>query len=342
MVSRRPKLYWRLRVGLFLMLIFDGTERWIQAQAIEDKPVVEQLSSPQFGFYAKLVNCNGIFIRGAAAVQDRALLATCDRVQRMLARTDVTRQNLMQRGVELHLVGAGQNMSSLPEYVGKYAEGVARSPQSPVGIYGACNEVASDSDLDRCTHEFALSIAQYGFDAKIRKHIEAQFRNAIITGLWGGAAAATNPQEYWAQLSMWYFGGHGEFARAANRFPEPGPQGLRQYDPGGYALLQHIYSGMERPAAIEAIRARSVSKLALSGTSHETAELQLVNNSGQTLRIFWIDTEGHTRPMGQLGPYNRMIEDTFLSHVWMVEDQRGVELDRFVVEDFVSEYIAAD
>lgn len=50
----------------------------------------------------------------------------------------------------------------------------------------------------------------------------------------GKAYAGTCPQEYWAELTMWYFGSHGEFVDRQAKTPHPGPGGLAEYDPDGF------------------------------------------------------------------------------------------------------------
>ena len=82
------------------------------------------------------------------------------------------------------------------------------------------------------------------------------------------AYAATNADEYFAELTMWYFGSHGEYVRrsadasgaaksaavgaaadprdgtdARAPVPPPGPGGLASYDPDGFTLLSAIYAG---------------------------------------------------------------------------------------------------
>lgn len=329
---------------LCLLLAAIFVEAPIVTRAQDEKPFVQTLDPPLFGFYAKVVNCEGIHIRGSKEVANGPLLSACDRVQRMLEHTDTTRLNLIERGVELHLIPRDQSLTSLPEYLDNRTNMALQKSRESPGIYTACAEesLTSPDDTDACVREFAIAIYRYGFDGTIRSRIQSEFRNAVITGLWKGSHAGASPEDYWAQLSAWYFGGHGSFARSDVQFPSPGPQGLRQYDPNGYALLSLLYGGRERPQRIEAIRAPLVSKFALSQTGGKSAELQIVNNSDKPIRMFLIDSDGVTRSMGELGPFNRTIEPTFLSDVWMIQDQRGVELERFSVQDAVSEVIAAD
>ena len=67
-------------------------------------------------------------------------------------------------------------------------------------------------------------------------------------GLWrrpdgSKAYAATNPSEYFAELSMWLFGSHGEFVDRVRCLPAAGPAGLARYDPAGFALVGAIFDG---------------------------------------------------------------------------------------------------
>ncbi|MBS1800559.1 MAG: hypothetical protein JSS95_12130 [Acidobacteria bacterium] len=297
------------------------------SQTVSATESVESLSVPEFGFYDKYVSCGGVTFRSSKHTKDHELSGLCVRLDRMLAKQDDARRNMAQRGVEFHVVAADEQVASLPEYRGVGRDGRALD----VGVYGSCVESKQGGSDGSCSRQLAISIFLFGFDEQMRRHIEEQFRSARLKGLWRDDAAGESAKEYWAQLSVRYFG----WGRAT-------AVELRAYDPGGYALLDHIYGGFERPRAIEVIRARSVSKLAISKVNKVPAQIQLVNNSARPIRVFWMDTEGKSREVGELGPFNRTIRDTSLSQVWIVEDERGVEMDRFIVEDPVSEYIAAD
>jgi hypothetical protein len=57
-----------------------------------------------------------------------------------------------------------------------------------------------------------------------------------------GAYSATNPDEFFAELSMWYFGTHGDLRMTGSK-PANGPDGLKQYDPEAFTLFDHFYHG---------------------------------------------------------------------------------------------------
>lgn len=71
---------------------------------------------------------------------------------------------------------------------------------------------------DICVHEFAHTVMDFGLGEAQRREIEACYQeSAVNNGTWNRAPgqppayAATNPSEFWAELTMWYFGTHGEY-----------------------------------------------------------------------------------------------------------------------------------
>jgi hypothetical protein len=304
------------------------------AQKRESQNSIEVVGPPHFGLYAKALNCDGIFIRGTSSVRDELMLRACDMANAMLAKQNVSRLNMMQKGVELHINPQGEE--SRLNAVGADDETKRRIELQQL----LTNPYRSCFDGDSCTRQLALAVMSFGFDGAMRKHIEEQFREAKIRGLWSGTIAGSSPQEYWSQLSMLYFRQMLDPVHLAASASSHTKFSTR--DSGGYTLVDRIYGGSERPAAVEAIRARSVSKLALSKVNNVPAQLQLVNNSTHSMRILWMDSEGHLQSMGELSPFSRILKDTTLSQVWVVENQQGTEIDRFIIEDSLNEYIVAD
>ncbi len=54
--------------------------------------------------------------------------------------------------------------------------------------------------------------------------------------------AGSNPDEFFAELTMWYFGTHGDLHMTGPK-PENGRDGLRNYDPEAFRLMDDFYSG---------------------------------------------------------------------------------------------------
>ena len=75
-----------------------------------------------------------------------------------------------------------------------------------------------------------------------RSRFDDQFRRSTAKGLWVPGYAASNPDEFFAELTMWYFGTHGDMNMREPK-PQNGPEGLKAYDPEAYALFDDFYQG---------------------------------------------------------------------------------------------------
>ena len=104
----------------------------------------------------------------------------------------------------------------------------------------------SPNTKDIFIHETAHAIMGDGLDKEANEEIKKAWENAKTTNLWKNqkrsAYALTNPGEYFAELSMWYFGGHGDFIDKKNKIPKPGPGGLVEHDNFGFKVLSNIYA----------------------------------------------------------------------------------------------------
>jgi alpha-glucosidase len=103
---------------------------------------------------------------------------------------------------------------------------------------------------DICVHEFSHSIRNYGIPRDVRARFDEQYKNSLAKGLWEKSYAGSNPDEFFAELTMWYFGTHGDLHMTGPK-PENGPEGLKKYDPEAYALLDDFYSGRIKIPKVE-------------------------------------------------------------------------------------------
>jgi hypothetical protein len=228
-----------------------------EMQTSPGAPQIQRFNPLREDFFAQGLDCEGIPILASAAVDGDALQLACGKIETMLAHLDKVRKTMSKRGAEFHIIGEREGTSALPEnqryqteaYVD--AQGQATSMDTRTRGVGGLKSSCGEENLlglptdryfdgpDLCTHEFAHDVMDNGFDGKMRKEIEAQYKSSTAQGLWKGVYAAVSPKEYWAELSMWYFGSHGTFA--SNGVPAIGSAGLRSYDPGGFALLDRLY-----------------------------------------------------------------------------------------------------
>ena len=95
---------------------------------------------------------------------------------------------------------------------------------------------------DICVHEFAHNILNSGMPREVRAKFDEQYQRSKDKGLWLNSYAGSNVDEYFAELTMWYFGTHGDLNMTGPK-PENGPEGLKKYDPEAFALFDEFYSG---------------------------------------------------------------------------------------------------
>ncbi len=223
----------------------------------ESKPKIVLLEVPEKEFFSKVLDFHGIPIKAHQVVVDEALYAAYDRLSLQLTNLPMVVSNLAAAGAELHIIGRGQVTTDLPEWrkdkgkpLAEY-NGLTRD-QRTRGMGGRLTSCGEENLLkleqdryrgrDICIHEFAHNVRHYGIQAEVRARFDQQYRQSLAQGRWQKSYAGSNPDEFFAELSMWYFGTHGDL-RMAGPKPENGPEGLKKYDPEAYALMDDFYQG---------------------------------------------------------------------------------------------------
>ncbi len=238
----------------------DGTSKPASAY-----PAIEPIDPPENGFFTKVLSFHGILIKAPAVVVDEALYRAYDRMAVETARIPMAVSNIGAAGGELHIIGRDQVTTDLPEwrqdkhvplyeptYNGATRDRRTRGMGGLITSCGEENLLGLPDDRyrgsDICLHEFAHNIEGYGMGAEIRAKFDAQ---AIISKdkmLWLGTYAGSNPEEYFAELTMWYFNSHGSYGGFQGTRPDAGTEGLKKYDREAFALFDEFYSGkMEIP-----------------------------------------------------------------------------------------------
>ncbi len=327
------------------------------AQASGDARIV-RIVPPEAGFFAKRLDYRGIPIKAHATVSDDALKAARQRLDMMLAKVPDVVHNLVANGAQLHIIGKDQVTSDLPEYQhlkGKPFDGKLTVDQRTRGLGGLAASCGEENLLrlpgdryagrDICVHEFAHTIRRYGLSPDIRKKIAVQYQRSITKGLWKNAYASSNDDEFFAELSMWYFGTHGDTARLSPR-PAKGKEGLRAYDPEAFELLDGIYSGKTPVATINRVRLTAL-PVAREGTLKSAADSRptsvlFVNDTSGELKIYWLDFEGKRKLYGSVQPGGRYHVDTFIDHAWVVVDAKGVARAVFVAQPSAGQAVIED
>lgn len=222
-----------------------------------EEGIIRLTDPPERGFYAKQLDYEGIPIKAPKEVADEALLAARGRLSMMLSNLPSIRANLRLAATELHIIGRDQVTSdlpehrklkgrALPEYRGLTVDERTRGLGGRLVSCGEENLLKLEKDRyrgrDICVHEFAHNIRNYGLPREVRVRFDEQYQRSLAKGLWQKSYAGSNPDEFFAELTMWYFGTHGDLHMTGTK-PENGPEGLKQYDPEAFALLDEFYSG---------------------------------------------------------------------------------------------------
>ena len=266
-----PRTRWRvakakrlLLLGMLLSVAVAQIPSYADAPApaAVSRPTITLIDPPESGFFAKRLDYDGIRIKAPTNVVDEALYCAYDRLSMMLSNLPSVRAKLRAAGAELHIIGRDQVTTDLPEWrhdkgkpLAEY-HGLTRDERTRGmgGLLTSCGEenlLRLEHDRyrgrDICVHEFAHNILGYGASRELRQKVKEQHRRSLDHELWVNSYAGSNFDEFFAELTMWYFGTHGDLGMKGAK-PANGPDGLKAYDPEAFALLDAFYSGRMEPA----------------------------------------------------------------------------------------------
>jgi hypothetical protein len=308
---------------------------------------IETVAPPLAGFYAQRAVVSGVVVLAHADVSGDAIQECARRIERQLAHAPEIARNLQATGVQMHIIGKDQAVTDLPMYrdmKGKPFAGqltMDERGRGYGGLYCSCDEnnllrLASDrfhDHRDICSHELAHGILSFGCSPDIREQIETQHKRSLAAGRWPTMYAARNAQEFFAELTMWYFGTRGDYGKLSPA-PKPGPAWLKAYDPEAYALLDDLYSGRLKPTplAVEDLQPLPAESEATirAGAGTLGTEILFFNHTSRPIHRYWIDFEGKRKSYGSVAPGAVSSISTFASHPWVVTDDADAFLGLYV------------
>ena len=252
-------------LGLGVALVWGLRYGWRgRLPANPDRPRITAINPPEYGFYEKEIRYRGIPIKASSEVADDALYILYDRLAQQTAHLPQVVANLAAARAEVHIIGRNQVTTDLPEWrqdkhVPLEMDDGLTLDQRTRGVGGLITSCGEENILhllldryhgsDICIHEFAHAIENYGVPPSIHVLFDRQFVLSKSKGLWINAYASSNSDEYFAELTMWYFGTHGD-RRVAGHRPQNGPEGLLKYDPDAYRLFDDFYNGRIEIASV--------------------------------------------------------------------------------------------
>jgi hypothetical protein len=225
------------------------------------KPKITAIDPPEKEFFSKRLDFHGIPIKAHQVVVDEALYAAYDRLAllftNLLTKQPMVISNLVARGAALHIIGRDQVTTDLPEWRHDKGKPIAeyngrtrdQRTRGMGGLLTSCGEenlLKLEKDRyrgrDICLHEFSHSVLNNGCPREIKARFAEQRTNSLAKGRWQKSYAGSNVDEFFAELTMWYFGTRGDLSMTGPK-PENGREGLREYDPEAFALMNDFYSG---------------------------------------------------------------------------------------------------
>jgi len=268
----------------FILLAATAASAASEGSSTTSHPAIAVIDPPELEFFSKRLDYHGIPIKAHQVVVDEALHEAYARLGLMLSNQPVVIQNLVTNNVSLHIIGRNQVTTDLPEwrhdkgkklpeYNGLTRDERTRGMGGRLVSCGEENLLKLEKDKyhgrDICVHEFSHAIRNFGMNQELRQRFDEQYRRSIDKGLWVKGYAAVNPDEFFAELSMWYFGTHGDMNMVEPK-PENGAEGLKKYDPEAFTLFDDFYSGRLPVQPTEPRQRRNRQPLASTGTNSVT------------------------------------------------------------------------
>jgi len=335
----RPISKLRPLIVFILVIATSGcgsSRRWYNEANGPDEEIIV-LDPPDQGFYAKELDCMGIPIKSSSNVTDDALHEAADRIKLMLQHLPTALTNIMNHGMEIHILGRREKPSEMPENrsVRSNTEVKAHSDEPWISFDARARGYVTDCCVipeenlvhliddghrgkDVGIHEFAHVIMGYGLNSSIRKRIAHQFDSSMSHGLWAGKYAHENSGEFFAELSTWYFGYHGS---DDDDDVGTGPEALRKYDPEAYKLVDDIYSNRLR-LEIALHPADSLKSFVpdenLRPELGERTGVIFVNHRKDSVTLFWVDKKGAIAIRHKILPDSRYFQHTVRGQLWIV------------------------
>lgn len=213
-------------------------------------PTAVPTSTP---FYAQVVYVAGFPIQGSAKVRPDAIDAAVTAFSLLVRGNAAIVNRLRDAHLYAVVLGASEKLTDLPEYArlrgDTLPDGRRYDDMRAIGpvpcVAGEENLLHLPGDVFAgatiLVHECAHAVYLYGLDAAQQGRWNAIYARSIAAGLWRETYAATDPTEYFAELTESYFG--------VNAPPEGGVHNdvngaarLKAYDPVAFAFLDAVYT----------------------------------------------------------------------------------------------------
>jgi hypothetical protein len=222
-------------------------------------------------FYKKYVDAEGIAIVSSEKAPDAALLVARDIAIHMLAKRPDIRAAMVAERWRVGVMAQSEMTTDIPEHRNLKKPGIAEVTEIERANYDKIEKLTDKQYWDKrarglggnpttCAeenllgypgtryygenifvHEFSHAIHQgiEKADPQLAHEIEQAFRDAMQLGLWKNSYGSTNPYEYWAEGTQFWFHSNYEYVDGDKKINSP--IDLLRYDPKLYELLGRVY-----------------------------------------------------------------------------------------------------
>lgn len=296
---------------------------------------IARIDPPEYGYFSRVTFVGDIPVKAHADVCDEAMAEAAFRIGRLLQHLPVVHDNLARRGAEHHIIPVAHQCSDLPEW--RHMKGRTARDRTGTfdmdfdervrGMGGLISSSGEDNLLrlpderypdhrDICSHEFTHCIHGYGLSPDVRDLIAEKHRAAVARGLWP-SYAGTNEWEYFAELSMWYFGNNGDPGEIKPP-PRPGPEWLREYDPEGYAFLDDFWNGRIPVEPVELVSLEPLDQPPPPSEPNGSSSISFFNRAGGAVGIHRVGEDGGAAFVTDLPPGHEREFASYGGETWMV------------------------
>lgn len=240
-------------------------------------PPANVLADP---FYTKYADALGIPVLSSEKAPNAALLVARDIVVHMLSRRPDLRDAMVAQRWRIGVMAQSEFTTDIPEhrnlkrpsfdevtdferahwdrvskltdkqYWDKRARGLGGNPTTCAeeNLLGYPDTRYYGENI--FVHEFSHAIHQAirMADPKLAADIEQAYRDAMALGLWKNSYGTTNPDEYWAEGTQFWFYSNYEYVDGDRRINSP--VDLMRYDPKLYELLGRVYPDHHIPVDV--------------------------------------------------------------------------------------------
>jgi hypothetical protein len=98
-------------------------------------------------------------------------------------------------------------------------------------------------------------------------------------------------------------------------------------------LIDDIYGGRIAPKKVQPVQVPALppsQEGSLKASNGNKTTLRLVNMTAEPVKVYWLDGEGKRKPYGQIEAYGRQLQNTYVSHPFILTDKNDQGLVIFV------------